>query len=239
MLNHRLKSLRLCIACLFLFLPLTAASPRAKGQAMAEKIISSNPDLQALDVHLNQKYKELMQSSFNPILLRSEQRQWLRLRRNQCQDAASLKSVYVSRLDKFKTWEKYSRVAGPGLDHLSFYEGEPPEELLTDRFLGGEIKRMVGQHLQTLETNLSTSGGAELVNDGSLVADGCAPHACVVAEARMIIRRNGKIEILIWDSGKAMYFANKEEGGSPSREVEQFLKTLGNPKLIPMASQSR
>jgi len=197
-----------------------------------ETSISTNQGLQNLDKQLNQAYSGLMKNAFNPILLRAEQRYWLGKRRSACKDVTCIQSAYVSRLKRLDCWHQYTLVAGTTFEHLGFYEDAPPTDLLTDKFIGALLKSLVGKYFPTLENNLSTSDGAKFTSNAGLIADGCAAHACVVAEARIVIQKSGEIYVVIWDSEHARYFTNdKSKSNDPPQAIYEFLAHLGNPKI--------
>ena len=197
-----------------------------------ETSISTDLELQNLDKQLNHVYSDLMKNAFNPILLRTEQRYWLGKRRGACKNVSCIKSAYVSRLKQLDRWHQYTEIAGTTFEHLGFYEDAPPTDLLTDKFIGALLKSLVGEYFPTLSNNLSTSDGAKLTSNAGLIADGCAAHACVVAEARIVIQKSGEVYVVIWDSDHTRYFTNdKSKSNNPPQAIHEFLSHLGNPKI--------
>lgn len=69
-----------------------------KAKILVEKEICSDAQLSKFDEQLAKVYKSTLKDSANRRTLRTQQRRWLKYKRNKCQTAACLKSVYQNRI---------------------------------------------------------------------------------------------------------------------------------------------
>lgn len=70
----------------------------ARASHPAEHLLCTNPILAALDVRMARAYADAPACGGDRVALRTDQRQWLQHRRNQCSDAACLEDAYQARI---------------------------------------------------------------------------------------------------------------------------------------------
>ena len=101
--DNALRTLRLVAALIAVFLldgtARSASFPCDKARSAVEKTICGNPELSTLDEHLGQYYsaaRSAVKSAGSCLV--SDQRNWLRARRDACSDAGCLRQAYLGRL---------------------------------------------------------------------------------------------------------------------------------------------
>lgn len=70
------------------------------ANSRVEKLICSDAEVRALDSELNSKYREMLHKKAKINELKNEQLNWLKSKRNYCQNKACLVSVYRGRISK-------------------------------------------------------------------------------------------------------------------------------------------
>lgn len=196
----------------------------AKGSTVVEKIICADESLVQADETVSDLYNLLLKNTFNPALLKQEQAYWLKNQRNKCDNPECVRQAYRRRHDQLIRWRRYTKIWDGTFAHIEFYEDAPPTDLLSDKTLGKKVREAVGNKYPLLETNLSTSSGSKIGRGEYLVADGCAPHACSVSEARMVIGRLGQVYVAILDKNRVFYFTNDvSRADRPPELISDFI----------------
>jgi len=114
------------ICFLFLAQAQAASFDCDKATSRVEKLICSSPKISALDEDLNNSYKTVLSLSTHHgiILLRLDQKTWLKTTRDGCRDALCLENAYTSRI---KELGKLNSAAGsePCAYFINNFRGKP------------------------------------------------------------------------------------------------------------------
>lgn len=208
----------------------------AKARTLVEKTICADENLAKVDEAVNELYGPLLRDSFNPILLKQEQIYWLKNKRDKCDSAECIRQAYRKRRDQLNRWRRFTEMWDSTFAHIDFYDDAPPTDLLTDKTIGAKTREVTGDKFSLLEASLSTSSGNKIDKDGYLVANGCAPHVCSVAEARLVISKLGQIYVAILDADRILYFTNdRSRVDQPPESIRDFVRSRGGDKIYFMS----
>jgi len=76
----------------------------ARASHPAEHLLCTHPNLAAMDVRMARAYADAPACGGDRTALRTDQRQWLQHRRNQCSDAACLEDAYQARIAQLEQY---------------------------------------------------------------------------------------------------------------------------------------
>lgn len=130
-----------------------------KAKTKIDKIICTDDVISKLDDELNSVYRLSLQNKNQAALIVQAQKQWLK-KRNRCQDSACIKSMYLSRINEFKSpsgtgklsnrpmCEKLAMLANSGELWRHLLRGRPSskEEVkyqVTQEYMGETEPRMI------------------------------------------------------------------------------------------------
>lgn len=119
----------------------------AKAVSWAERAICIEPSLGALDIKLAASFNSALARSPQPAVLRSEQMNWLRSRRDTCTHATCIKEVYAARMRELEPGSKDTRaplVAAGKYRRYRFGKIDPQAAQLQIKALGNEEYALTG-----------------------------------------------------------------------------------------------
>ena len=76
----------------------TAGFDCGKASTKIEKLICQNTELSKLDSKMSQSYEQALIDNNGSLVLKEQQRRWLRDIRNRCSDSSCLESAYMQRI---------------------------------------------------------------------------------------------------------------------------------------------
>lgn len=152
----------------------------AKAVSWAERAICIEPSLGALDLKLAARFKSALARSTQPAVLRSEQMNWLRSRRDACTHAMCIKEVYAARLRELEPGSKDTRaplVAVGKYRRYRFGKIDPQAAELRIKALGDEEYAIAGDaswssggagpHVGQIEGRIAPKSGLAEYIDGA------------------------------------------------------------------------
>lgn len=120
-----INKIKICILSVFtVSQPLFGAGfDCTKAGTVVEKTICSDQTLSDLDDFLSFSYKKALENSLHKNTTRAAQRDWLRSRRNKCNDDEQcIKEEYLSRIMELTDSDKGTSISG---DYERYYQGKP------------------------------------------------------------------------------------------------------------------
>lgn len=160
--------------------PPAASFDCAKAVSWAERAICIEPSLGALDLKLAESFKKALARSPQPAVLRSEQMNWLRNRRDTCTHAMCIKQVYAARLRELEPNARSASapLVAPGkYRRYRFGKPDPQAAELRIKALGDEEYEIAGDsswsqggagpHVGQIEGRIAPKSGLAEFVDGA------------------------------------------------------------------------